>query len=235
MVGQLTLIPTPIDEESKLSIEAFALLSHHSSMNLRSNSLFVIEDLKPGRKRWLSFGLTRDIVNDFVLLNEHNFKAITLELIDQLKKGKNVFLMSDGGLPAFCDPGQALVYQCHRNKIKVTSTPFCNSVSLALALSGLSHQQFMFYGFMPMEKSERQERILSMLKSKTTSIVMDTPYRLERLLNEILELDKYQEKELFLALDLNKPTEELWLLKSDALVKAISSYKREFILIFEGK
>lgn len=118
--GTLTLIPTPIDEIHPLETTAWELLNNISG---DSNSIVCIEDLKPGRRRWLRWNLPRNQVEDFVLYNEHNHKEQCIHLINELKSGKNVYLMSDGGLPAFCDPGQDLVRVCHKNKIKVTSTP----------------------------------------------------------------------------------------------------------------
>lgn len=229
--GTLTLIPSPIDEKSKLSVEAYALLSEATKLENRELNIFVVEDLKPARRRWISFGLPRELIEFFWQLNEHNFIDSTKNLVKELKSGKNVFLMSDGGMPAFYDPGQELVYQCHKNKIKVTSTPFSNSVILALALSGLSHKKFYFHGFMPIDNHEREQLIISVLKEKITCIIMDTPYRLKRLLEEFDSLDKSSHKQYFIGLDLNQETEELHLGRPKELLGKIQDFKREFVMI----
>jgi 16S rRNA (cytidine1402-2'-O)-methyltransferase len=222
--GKLILVPTPIDEISKLNPESFSLLLQES---MKDETVIVVEDLKPARKRWLNFGLPREAIEKFVQLNEHNFKASTDELIKALKQGKNVYIMSDGGLPAFCDPGRELVYQCHKNKIKVTSMPFFNSVILALALSGLNHQEFHFQGFLPLDTDQRKKIFQSFVNNKVTTIVMDTPYRLKRLLEEL----SFIKKEIFLALDLNAPTEELLLMPANDILLKLNDFKREFVLI----
>jgi 16S rRNA (cytidine1402-2'-O)-methyltransferase len=229
--GTLTLIPTPIDESSKLSVEAFDILDQNFNSDLDLNSIMVVEDLKPARKRWLHFGLPRKTIEHFYQLNEHNVRESTLKLISELEKGKNVFLMSDGGLPAFCDPGQELVYKCHKQKIKVTSTPFSNSVILALALSGLSHADFFFMGFLPIDKDQRKAKLQSLMTTKTTTILMDTPYRLKRLLEELKELGPKFNRECFLALDLCGEDEELILSTPAKMLDLIKEFKREFVLI----
>ena len=233
--GTLTLIPTPLSDDSPLEQRAFDLLNQAAlDPEFQLKSVFVIEDLKPGRKRWLGFKLPRVTVDHFFLYNEHTAKAAVIDLLKELESGKNVFLMSDGGLPAFYDPGSELVRLCHQHHIKVTSTPFCNSVVLALALSGMSHQKFWFEGFLPMESSDRINVLKKLLQQNQTSIVMDTPYRMKRVLEELNELwtsGIAQRKKIFLAMDLNAETEELCLGTPSELLKAINEFKREFILI----
>lgn len=226
MQGTLTLIPTPIDEENPLEQVACALLKK-ASLEERENSVFVIEELKIGRQRWLRFGLPRECVDSFVLLNEHNAATVSQELLKELKKGKNVYVMSDGGLPAFCDPGRDLVDLCHKNKVKVTSTPFSNSISLALAMSGFPHSRFVFEGFLPAKTEERQEALKGILNEKRTVIMMDTPYRLKKLLEDLSN----SHREIFLGLDLNAKTEELYRGKAKEILSQLSETKREFILI----
>ncbi|AUN98157.1 hypothetical protein DOM21_10475 [Bacteriovorax stolpii] len=228
--GTLTLIPTPLSEEGELEPRAFRLLNE-AATNERENSVFVIEDLKPGRRRWLGFKLPRECVESFVLYNEHTAQTVSKELLAELQKGKNVFLMSDGGLPAFYDPGVELVNLCHQNKIRVTSTPFFNSVSLALALSGFSHRKFWFEGFLPIDSEERAKAIKNILNLKTTAIVMDTPYRLKRVLEEFQSAWGSSKKKLFVAMDLNAETEELQRGTPKELLNVINDVKREFVLI----
>jgi 16S rRNA (cytidine1402-2'-O)-methyltransferase len=228
--GTLTLIPTPLSEVGELEPVAFRLLLD-AATNHAENSIFVIEDLKPGRRRWLSFKLPRETIEQFVLYNEHTSLEAAKDLLAKLEQGKNVFLMSDGGLPAFYDPGVELVNLCHQNKIKVTSTPFCNSVSLALALSGFSHRKFWFEGFLPIEAADRQSAIKNILNLKVTSILMDTPYRLKRVLEEFQSAWGSSKKKIFIAMDLNSETEELRRGTPKELLAVITDVKREFVLI----
>jgi 16S rRNA (cytidine1402-2'-O)-methyltransferase len=228
--GKLILIPTPLSETGELEPVAFALLQKASTEEFET-SVFVIEDLKPGRRRWLGFKLPREVVDHFVLYNEHTAKDVVNELILQLLAGKNVYLMSDGGLPAFYDPGVELVNLCHEKKITVTSTPFFNSVILALALSGFSHKKFWFEGFLPLDNDERVKSLKSIQSMKATSILMDTPYRLKRVLEECQSVWGGSKKKLFVAMDLNSETEELRRGSPSELLSVINDFKREFVLV----
>ena len=93
--GILTLIPTPLSESGELEPVAFALLSKAASLEEKEQSIFVIEDLKPGRRRWLQFKLPRECIESFVLYNEHTSAVVAKELLSQLKTGKNVFLINN--------------------------------------------------------------------------------------------------------------------------------------------
>ncbi len=228
--GTLCLIPTPLSSIGVLETVALDLLKF-AATEKKEECVFVIEDLKPGRARWLSFGLPRETVDSFVLYNEHTAKDASSTLLSEIQKGKKVFLMSDGGLPAFYDPGVELVRLCHQHHQLVTSTPMSNSVILALALSGFSHKKFWFEGFLPMDSLERKNVLTQLLKQKNTSILMDTPYRLKRVLEEFREVYGGSKKSIFVALDINSSNEELQLGTPSELLSRIKEFKREFVLI----
>lgn len=229
--GKLILIPTPIDEQSSLGKEAFELL-----LNCKDEDLILIEEAKVARKRWLNWGLPREAISRFFEFNEHNQKELS-PILEKLKQGHNVFLMSDGGLPAFCDPGQLLVDQCHEQKIQVTSTPFANSISLTVALSGFDHKEFVFLGFLPRDEESIDQKLNKYLKEPMPFIFMDTPYRLEKTIQGYLKIAQRLgiRRKMFLALDLNTP-EEL-LLRGDPadILKKVVGQKREFVVMIGPK
>lgn len=235
MSGTLYLIPTPIDDEGTLDSDTFNLLDR-ASTELSQNSVFAIEDLKPGRRRWLRWNLPRESVDSFVLYNEHSASSASSDLLTELKNGKNVFLMSDGGMPSFCDPGRELVSLCHDHKINVTSTPFYNSVILALALSGFDHRSFLFEGFLPRESEERKEYLKTIYRQNKTAVLMDTPYRMMRLLEELAALEKSSKsRRVFLATNLTTTDQKLWRGHASSLIKQLGKKeKREFVLIIES-
>ena len=226
MKGKLILIPTPIDDLSPLEPVALSLLQKASTDN---KSVIAVEDAKPGRRRWLHWGLPREAIAEFVLYNEHTRKEELPLLIEKLRSGHDVYLMSDGGLPAFCDPGLELVDACHEKNITVTATPFCNSIALALALSGFNHDKFIFNGFLSAKKEERQIQLSELLKNKVTQVLMDTPYRLSKLISELAQLSP--QKQVFLAMNLNHPNELLLRGPASLLQKKVEGQKAEFILV----
>ena len=148
----LILVPTPIHDELPLEPVALKMLQEDC---LKEDVILLVEEHKIGRQRWLRWGLPREAIEKFILFNEHSQEKLQSELIKSMKQQKKIYLLSDCGLPAFCDPGQLLVDACHKNKVKVTSTPFPNSIALALALSGFSHSSFVFSGFVPVKQPDR--------------------------------------------------------------------------------
>ncbi len=226
--GKLTLIPAPLAPDLPLEPVALSILSHFSSQ-AEERGVFVFEDAKPARRFWLKQGLPRETIESFHYLNEHNAKDKTLELLEFLKKDYQIFLMSDGGLPSFCDPGTDLVNLCHKNKIQVSMTPHSNSISQALALSGYPLNHFEFFGFLPKDQEERDKLWKTLISKKHVKVIMDTPYRLRRVLEEAR---RFQVKEVFLAMDLNAPTEIVRRDSPDSFLADQSLDKKEFVLVF---
>lgn len=225
--GKLTLIPTPIAEGLPLEPVAHALILKAITDHPES-TIIVCEDAKPARRQWLSFGFPREWIEKFHYLNEHTANEKSLELLKLLKSGNHVFVMSDGGLPAFCDPGTKLVDLCHREGIKVSMSPFPHSISQALALSGYEGGKFHFYGFLPKDQTERNRQWADLSRQKYVKILMDTPYRLKKILEEARE---HNISELFLATNLNAANEELYRGHPDKILKLLKEEKAEFIVV----
>ena len=102
-MSELILVPTPIQEDLPLESVALARLMEDC---LKPNVIIMVEEHKIGRQRWLKWGLPREAIEKFILFNEHTQEKIQSEIIKELSNGKRIYLLSDCGLPAFCDPGQ---------------------------------------------------------------------------------------------------------------------------------
>ena len=224
----LILIPTPIDEVSPLEQTAFTLLKEANA-----DDLILVEDLKPARRRWLSFGLPREAIAQFKTFNEHHREELFPEVQVALKNHRRVFLMSDGGLPCFCDPGVELVDFCHENKLPVTCTPIPNSLMMALILSGFSCDQFVFSGFLSRDAEQRAKDLSRLANEKRVQLLMETPYRLERLLEEFARHSELGLRRLFLALDLGHETQWLKRGKAQAMLEEVRGKKAEFVLVLD--
>lgn len=231
MNSRLVLIPTPLDESLPLEATALELLK---SRCLDEGVLLLVEEHKVARQRWLKWGLPREAIERFVLFNEHTQENLRPEIIQKLKSGKAAFLMSDGGMPAFCDPGQKLVRDCHLNAVAVTSTPFPNSITLAIAMSGIDHSRFTFAGFLPTDPSERKKEIDALASRAETVVIMDTPYRLNALLSD-LGTSRLKGRKFFLAVNLNSEKESNFYGAFSELQKFASQlHKPEFVLVISG-
>lgn len=227
-MGKLVLVPTPINEELPLEPIALELLKSDA---LKEDTLLLIEEHKIARQRWLKWGLPREAIEKFIVFNEHTQKEMAKDIVEKLKSPKSTaYLLSDCGLPAFCDPGQGLVDLCHKNKVQVTATPFPNSIALALALSGFKHDRFMFCGFVPQKNPDRTNWLKQELKRPETLIMMETPYRLSKFLEELSSLGT--RREIFLGLDLGGPEECLLRGNVAGLLKNEQTQgKREFVMV----
>jgi 16S rRNA (cytidine1402-2'-O)-methyltransferase len=229
-MSKLILVPTPLQDDLPLEVRALELLQRDA---LKEEVMLLVEEHKIGRQRWLKWGLPREAIEKFVLFNEHTQETLVAEVMKKLRSGTTVYLLSDCGLPAFCDPGEKLVDQCHKAGITVTSTPFPNSIALSIALSGFSHRSFIFSGFVPVKEPERGEWMKKELKRPETQIWMETPYRLSKLLEEISKLET--KREIFLGMDLGGESELL--LRGNIkqiLSKLEAKEKREFVLVISG-
>jgi 16S rRNA (cytidine1402-2'-O)-methyltransferase len=226
-MGKLILVPTPLQEDHPLETLAKELLAKEA---LSPEVLLLVEEHKVARQRWIRWGLPREAIEKFILFNEHTQDKIQPQIIKELKTTKRAYLLSDCGLPAFCDPGQSLVDSCHRQGVTVTSTPIANSVILALALSGFSHNSFIFSGFIPIKEPQRMNWIQKELSRQETLIWMETPYRLKKILEELKGLNIT--REIFLACDLGSEEESLFRGSPGEILNQLGErIKREFVLV----
>ncbi len=224
--GKLTLIPTPLDNSLPLHPSNLKILEEAC---LKENSIFLMEEPKTSRRRWISWGLDREFIDQFRYFNEHNQSKDSLELIHEMKQGKNVFLMSDEGMPVFCDPGTELVNLCHQENVEVDCGVFCNSLILALSLSGFKVDKFSFLGFPPVKSPDRGNWLEKFSSSKDCVALMDTAYRLNKTLEELSGLNKHIQ--YFLGCDLNREGQVLLRGNIDQLIKSYDGGKRDFVLI----
>ena len=223
--GKLVLVPTPIAEGVALHPQAWQFL--HDQWRLPS-VIIGVEELKVARRRWCYWGLPREALDRMVPFNEHNQKGQEGEFLSHLQQGGVLYLMSDGGLPVFCDPGQDLVSRCHDEGITVTATPFDHSVALALALSGFPLNRYLFEGFPPRSPGPRQQFFKALAKQKELTVLMDTPYRLEKVLKEVH--DRMPKRLLFLAYRLGQKEELCLRGQAQELCPPFKGLKGEFIL-----
>lgn len=225
--GTLYLIPTPISGLGELHQKTFHLLK----TEFLGGSTIAVEEARAGRRRWISWGLPKDAVDSFELYNEHTREEKLPIFKEKLLAGVNICLLSDCGLPSFCDPGVRLVDMAHGQGIRVTSAPFDNSVILALALSGFSHDRFWFGGFLPKEKGQRAAFFDKIGRKNETCLIMDTAYRLEKVLTEISRHPKGRHWACFLGADLNKDDEFCKRGNASSLLKRVKGEKKEFVLV----
>ena len=173
--GVLYVVGTPIGNLNDLSFRAINIL--------KNVSLVACEDTRQTTKIMNKF----EIKNQLISFNKHNsFDKIPL-LIEELKSDKSIALVSDAGMPGICDPGEDLIKNSKLSGIDIICIPGPCAAITALVSSGLPSSSFIFEGFLPRQKNERENKLLNISNSEKTTILFESPYRLKKLLNDLME------------------------------------------------
>lgn len=205
MKGKLYLIPSPLGENDPQEVIPASVLEriHH----LRH---FVAEEIRTVRRYLSKAGLKGQIEGlIFYELNEHTPAAEVEGLLAPLLAGEDVAIISEAGLPAVADPGADLVWLAQKQGIEVIPMVGPSSLMLALMGSGLNGQRFAFQGYLPAKKEERRKALAELeresMKLNQTQLFIETPYRNEALLDDLLA-GLHPRTRLCLAADLTLPT-----------------------------
>lgn len=217
--GKLYLFPTPLgSEESKRCIPEF---NTHILENIR---FFVVEELRTAR-RFLRKVIPSFPIDDcnFQLLNEHTKNLNAEQILAPLLQGNDMGLLSEAGLPCIADPGSELVYAAQQKGITIVPLAGGSSIFMALMASGLSGQSFTFHGYLPTDKQALTAKIQSMetlsVKNQQTQIFMETPYRNNQLMENILAICG-GDTSLCIAANITLPTEYI-------MTKTVSAWKKQ--------
>tara|TARA_A100001234_G_scaffold134830_1_gene118282 strand:+ start:151 stop:840 length:690 start_codon:yes stop_codon:yes gene_type:complete len=191
--GILNVVSTPIGNLEDISRRAIATLTN--------SDIIVAEDTRHTKKLLNHYNISAFIISYF----EHNKHQQIPKILNFLKEGKSVSLVSDAGTPGISDPAYRLVRQAINENIKIQSVPGASSVLAALIPSGLPTDRFIFEGFLPPKKG-RKKILDDLSKFDGTVIFFENPKRLHRTLNDILV--SFGERPCVLARELTKIHEE---------------------------
>lgn len=223
MQGKLYLCATPIGNLDDITFRVL--------QTLKEVDLIAAEDTRHSIKLLNHF----EIKTPMTSYHEYNKVDKARYLVEQMKNGVSVALITDAGTPAISDPGEELVRQCYEAGIEVTSLPGPAACITALTLSGLSTRRFAFEAFLPADKKERQ-RILEELINETRTIMLyEAPHHLVRTIAELLET--LGERRLTLCRELTKKYETAW---QTTFSQALEYFEKEeprgeYVLVIEGK
>ena len=224
MAGTLYLCATPIGNLEDMTFRVIRIL--------KEVDLIAAEDTRNSIKLLNHF----DIKTPMTSYHEYNKMEKGHKLIEKLREGTNIALITDAGTPGISDPGEELVKMCYEAGIEVTSLPGPAACITALTLSGLSTRRFAFEAFLPVDKKERQA-ILGELKEETrTMILYEAPHRLVRTLRELQEVFGGDRK-LTVCRELTKKHETAFQTTFEEAVGYYESTepKGECVLVVEGK
>lgn len=175
-----------------------------------------------------------DIQNRLKSYHEHNRKKAGNQMINQLKSGKNLALISDAGMPGISDPGEYIVKLCIDEKIDIVVIPGPTAFVSALVQSGFDTNKFSFEGFLDRKKSKREEHLESIKSDSRTLIFYESPHRLKKTLKSLLKV--LGNRKISISRELTKKYEETLRF---SLEEALEYYQTnesrgEFVLIVEG-
>ena len=221
-MGTLYIVGTPIGNLGDFSPRAIEIL--------KTVDFIAAEDTRVTLKLLNHF----EIRNTLISYHEHNAAARGPELLERLLNGENGAIVTDAGMPCISDPGEGLVALCHENEVEIATVPGPTAAMTALAASGLPTGKFLFEGFLPIKKGERDAALQAVSRLPHTLIFYEAPHRLRQTLAALLE--GLGDRPITLCRELTKLHEEVI---RTTLSEAVERYRQqpprgEFVLVVEG-
>ena len=223
MQGTLYLCATPIGNLEDITFRVLRIL--------KEVDVIAAEDTRNSIKLLNHF----EIHTPMTSYHEYNKFDKGRELVEQLRAGKNIALITDAGMPGISDPGEELVKMCAEAGITVTVLPGACACVTALTLSGLGTRRFAFEAFLPSDKKERQN-VLEELKSETrTMIIYEAPHRLLKTLGELC--DTLGNRRISVCRELTKKHETIFRTDLEAAIRHYEAEapRGECVLVIEGR
>jgi 16S rRNA (cytidine1402-2'-O)-methyltransferase len=174
--GTLYVVSTPIGNLEDITLRALRIL--------KEVDLIAAEDTRHTRKLLTHFGISTPTIS-YYKEKEHKRSAV---IIKKLLEGKNIALVSDAGTPGISDPGSILVNDAVLKNIHIESVPGPSSLTAAISVSGIPDSSFVFLGFAPSRKKQRQDLLISLYQEQKHLIFFEAPHRLEKFIQDCLDI-----------------------------------------------
>ena len=220
MSGKLYIVATPIGNLEDITLRALRIL--------KEVDVIAAEDTRQTLKLLNHFEISKPLIS----YHRHNEDMKSNILIEKLKNGENIALVSDAGTPGICDPGEEVIKKAIEEYIEVIPIPGACAMINALIASGLNTSEFSFLGFLPLNKKLRKEKIEEIKNSEKTLIIYEAPHKMKNTLNDLREI--LEKRKIVLARELTKIHEEFIRKDVEELLNEIDNIKGEMILIIEG-
>lgn len=219
MAGKLYLIATPIGNLGDITYRAVKTLGEVE--------IIAAEDTRHSLKLLNYLGISKPMIS----YHRHNEDTKTELLIKILKEDKDIGLITDAGTPGISDPGEEVVKEAIKENIEVISIPGACALINALIASGLNTKEFAFYGFLPLDKKLRNEKLEDIKNQNKTIIFYEAPHRLEKTLEEMLKT--FGDIDIVIAKELTKIHEEFIRGNISDILPKLQDIKGEYIILFE--
>jgi 16S rRNA (cytidine1402-2'-O)-methyltransferase len=204
--GKVLLIPNVLFEDAVETVPPYVLDA------VKQCSVFFVEDERTAR-RYLKRLWREMVIDDYKWFAIHKAEEdVRSSFVELLKQGKNIGIISEAGCPGVADPGQILVMAAQEIGAAIQPLVGPNSILLALMASGMNGQQFQFVGYLPIDTAARKASLkeleIESLRKKCTQIFIETPYRNNQLITDIVQTCK-PETLLCIAVDITSPQESI--------------------------
>jgi len=222
MPGTLYIVATPIGNLKDITFRAIE--------TLKNCHLIACEDTRHTKKLLTHYGIQRPTISYF----EHNkFKKGEL-LIEHLREGQDIALVSDSGMPGISDPGYNIIRSAIENNIQVKVIPGPSAFVTALVQSGMPTDAFVFQGFLSPKSGKRRRQLESLKEEKRTIILYESPHRLLKTLEDILLI--MGDRDIVICRELTKIFEEVLRFNVSSGIRYFKEHspRGEFILILKG-
>lgn len=220
MIGKLYIVATPIGNLEDITLRALRVL--------KEVDLIAAEDTRQTLKLLNHYEINKPLIS----YHRHNEETKSEILIEKLRNGENIALVSDAGTPGICDPGEEVIKKAIEDNIEVIPIPGACAMINALIVSGISTKEFEFLGFLPLNKKLRRQKLKEIENSSKTIIIYEAPHKMKTTLGDLKEVLK--DRKIVLARELTKIHEEFIRKSIDELLSEIDTIKGEMILIIEG-
>ena len=222
-MGKLFLVATPIGNLKDITLRALD--------TLKKVDLIAAEDTRQSLKLLNYFNIKKPLMS----YHKYNEKDKSELLIEKLKDGKNIALVSDAGTPGISDPGSIIVRKCIEEGIDFEVLPGATAVTTALVYSGMDTSQFVFIGFLPRENKDKRAFLQGIKDRSETLIIYESPHRLMNTL-EILK-DVLGNRNIAICRELTKIYEQILRFTIEESIKYYlqSNIRGEFVLVIEGR
>jgi 16S rRNA (cytidine1402-2'-O)-methyltransferase len=217
--GTLYLVATPIGNLEDITLRALR--------TLKECDLIAAEDTRRTGQLLKHFGISKPLLSYF----QFNEARRSEEIIERLRRGEKVALVTDAGSPGISDPGERVVSAAIRAGLRVEPVPGPSALIAALTASGLPTQEFHFLGFLPHKSGQRRKKLEALRGIQATLVVYESPYRIEKLLVELQEL--FPDHQVVFARELTKKFEEFLRGTPAQLLETIKkrTLKGEFVVM----
>jgi 16S rRNA (cytidine1402-2'-O)-methyltransferase len=219
MPGTLYLVATPIGNLEDITLRALR--------TLRECHVVAAEDTRRTGLLLKHFEISKPLISYF----QFNEAKRSEDILDRLRRGEIVALVTDAGSPGISDPGERVVRATIAAGLRVESVPGPSALVAALTASGLSTEEFHFAGFLPHKSGQRRNKLTALRNVPGTLVFYESPYRIDKLLGELAEV--FPERQVVLARELTKKFEEFLRGKPGELIERVKdrSLKGEFVVL----